>query len=455
MSDHNKLAGGALGGAESIIMGVAGAAPAFTISAAAASMVGDLGALSLGAIVYCGIIMFGTALAFRNLNRVVTNAGASYAVVGHVFGPAWGFVAGWAALTAFALAMVAAAVPAASATLMILAPDKAENTLYVVLTGAFWFSLVAFVALRGIKHASFLQITFIVIECAAIVVIIGAGLIQWPTLAVRVPEIGWFSPFSLSASQFATGLLLGLYFYWGFDVTINLSEETGAAGDADASGSSALWSVVNLMALYTLLMLAILLTLSDAEASGAGPGLLFDLGSRLLPEPFNYLAVLALMLSAIGTLETQILQFSRSLFSMARDGHFHERYARIHHHWRTPHQATIIVWVLGVVFLVASSYLPTVKDILDSSILALGLQICCYLTLTCLASAWYFRKSLEQGVAKAITHVVWPLVSAAAMIFVAVYSLPDLGLQTSLIGLGGLALGIIPFLLAQRRRRAA
>lgn len=452
MSDQKKLAVGALGAAESIIMGVAGAAPAFTISAAAASMIGELGALSLSAILYCGFIMFGTAFAFRNLNRVVRNAGASYAVVGHVFGPAWGFAAGWAALMAFALAMVAAAVPAATATLMVIAPDKAENTAYVVMTGLGWFSLVSFVALRGIHHASLVQIAFIVIECIAILVIVGAGLILWPTLAVRTPDLTWINPFSLSAGQFATGLLLGLYFYWGWDVTLNLSEETGGEGDADASGNSALWSVVNLILLYSLLMLAILLTMNDGDASGSGTNLLFDLGSRLLPPPLNYLAVLALMLSAIGTLETQTLQFSRSLFAMARDGHFHDRYARIHAEWKTPHVATLVIWMVGVFFLVASSTLPTVKAILDSSILALGLQICCYLTLTCLASAWHFRSSLRQGILPAITHVLWPLVSAATMLFIAVYSLSDLGLQTTVIGLGGLALGIVPYLLARRRR---
>ena len=269
-----------------------------------------------------------------------------------------------------------------------------------------------------------------------------------------MPEWSWFSPFSLSPGQFATGLLLGLYFYWGWDVTINLSEETGLAGDADASGGSALWSVINLMVLYTLLMLAIVLTLSDQDASNAGPNLLFELGSRLLPFPFNYLAVLALMLSAIGTLETQTLQFSRSLFAMARDGHFHARFARIHDRWQTPHAATVVIWVLGVFFLVASSYLPTVRSILDSSILALGLQICCYLTLTCLAAAWHFRDSLKKGIVPAVTHVLWPLASAATMIFVALYSLTDLPLETSLIGLGGLAIGVVPLLLPSRRRRA-
>lgn len=449
---EEKLSGHALGRLESVIMGVAGAAPAFTISAAAASLIGALGALSLGAMVYCGLIMFGTALAFRNLNREVTNAGAAYALTGHVFGPRIGFLVGWSALISFALAMVAASVPGATATLMIIAPEYAENTGAVLVVATAWYTVISAIAVRGIKHASIVQITFMIIECLAIVGITIAGLVVWQTTAVRIPEIGWFSPFALTPGQFATGLLIGVYFYWGWDVTINLSEETGG-GEADASGGSALWSVVNLAALYVLLMLVILVSMNDADASSAGTNLLFDVAGRILPAPWSYAAVLAVMLSTIGTLETQTLQFSRSLFSMARDGHFHERYARIHREWRTPHVATLVIWVIGVLFLFGSSYLPTVKAILDSSILALGLQICFYLGVTSFASAWYFRGRLKAGPVQAITHVLWPMLSALVLAFVAVYSIPDIGAGSLAISAGCMALAIIPYMLAERRRR--
>lgn len=449
---QEKLPGHALGRLESIIMGVAGAAPAFTISAAAASMIGALGALSLGAIVYCGLIMFGTALAFRNLNREVTNAGAAYSLTDHVFGRKLGFLVGWAALISFALAMVAASVPGATATLMIVAPQYADNTEAVVIVAAIWFTLISAIAVRGIKHASIVQITFMSIECLAIVAITVSGLVVWQTTAVRMPEIGWLSPFALTPGQFATGLLIGMYFYWGWDVTLNLSEETGG-GEADASGGSALWSVLNLTALYVLLMLVILITMNDADASSAGTNLLFDVAGRILPAPWSYLAVLAVMLSTIGTLETQTLQFSRSLFAMARDGHFHERYARIHPQWRTPHVATVVIWLIGMLFLIGSSYLPTVKAILDSSILALGLQICFYLGVTSLASAWHFRDRLRSGPVQALTHVLWPLASALVLGFVAAYSIPDLSREALTISAACMAFAIIPYLLAGRRKR--
>lgn len=42
------------------------------------------------------------------------------------------------------------------------------------------------------------------------------------------------------------------------------------------------------------------------------------------------------MLSTVGTLETSILQFTRTLYAKGRDGIVHPRYAILHKRWRTP-----------------------------------------------------------------------------------------------------------------------
>ena len=57
-------------------------------------IVGTVGVLSVGSILYCGLIMFGMMLAFINLNKMAPDAGASFAWVSRVFGPTWGFFTG-------------------------------------------------------------------------------------------------------------------------------------------------------------------------------------------------------------------------------------------------------------------------------------------------------------------------------------------------------------------------
>jgi hypothetical protein len=68
MSNEPALAKGALGTVESAVMGIAGTAPAFSVAVTTATIVSSVGTLSVGAILYCGLIMFGLMLAFANLN---------------------------------------------------------------------------------------------------------------------------------------------------------------------------------------------------------------------------------------------------------------------------------------------------------------------------------------------------------------------------------------------------
>jgi amino acid transporter len=162
--------------------------------------------------------------------------------------------------------------------------------------------------------------------------------------------------------------------------------------------------------------------------------------------------VLSTILSTIGTIETQILQFSRSMFAMARDEMLHPRYARIHADWQTPWVATFVIWFLGVALLFCSSYMPSVKKILESSILAIGFQICFYMSLAGFACAWHYRQQLRDGLVNAVSYVLWPLLAAAFMVFIALYSIPTFDNITNILGVGGILVGFIPLILGSLRR---
>ena len=97
-----------LGLFDSIVMAVAGSAPAYTIAGSTAALIGVVGLAGPAALLYCGIPMLGIAWAFSYLNRVEANAGASYAWVGRVLHPALGFIAGWSLVISATIFMVAA-----------------------------------------------------------------------------------------------------------------------------------------------------------------------------------------------------------------------------------------------------------------------------------------------------------------------------------------------------------
>jgi amino acid transporter len=452
MSEEKGLAKGAIGVAESAIMGIAGTAPAYSIAVTTAAIVAAVGVLSVGSILYCGLIMFGLMLAFINLNKMSPDAGASFAWVKEVFGPTWGFFAGWGLIVASVVFMVSATIPAATSTLLIVAPELVESTGWVTFTAAIWLTLITAVVMKGIKSASYAQVTFTIIETVIIFALIIAAFIQYGGKPAHVPSLEWISPFSFTPATFATGALIAVFFYWGWDVTMNLGEET-VDGKPQPAGRGAFWAMVNLILFFIIMLIVVLIVLTDAEIEAANTNVLYAIAEKLFPHPWGYLAVLSTILSTIGTIETQILCFTRSMFSMSRAKMLHPNWEKIHPQWQTPWFATLGIWIMGLALLFMSSYLPTVSKILESSILAIGLQICFYMSLAGLASVWYYRGMVKSDPKGALTHVLWPGLATAFMIFIGVYGALEFDSLTMAVGVGGLALGFLPLLLGYMRNR--
>ena len=86
MEKETKLRPNALGLTESIVMGIAGTAPAYSIEITTSTIIATTGIFSPASILVCGLVMFGIAFAFINLNKISSNAGTSYAWVSMVFG---------------------------------------------------------------------------------------------------------------------------------------------------------------------------------------------------------------------------------------------------------------------------------------------------------------------------------------------------------------------------------
>ena len=154
----------ALGFGESVVMGVAGIGPAYSLAATAAVLIGSVGVLAPASLLYCGLIMFGIVFAFRHLNRLDANAGASYSWLTSIFSPAIGFFAGWSVIVGSALFMVSGTLPAAAGTLKLFEPSLADNQNAVTLIAAGWVVVIGAIVAKGIKLSSYTQIVFTVFE---------------------------------------------------------------------------------------------------------------------------------------------------------------------------------------------------------------------------------------------------------------------------------------------------
>jgi len=439
-----------LGLGESIVMGVAGTAPCFSIAATTSTLFATVGVLSTASIFYCGLIMFGITLSFFHLNRVRASAGSSYTWVKEIFHPTLGFFVGWALLVSAAMFMVSGTIPAATGLLAFFDAAQTQTPTIVMFCAACLLIAVGFIVMKGIKLASYVQTTLTLIEVGILVIVIIGILVHFQSAPLRPFHLSDLSFTAFSPGTFALGSLTALFFFWGWDVTLNLSEETKHS--AANPGKGAVWAMVIALLIFTSFTVATQMALTDAEIQAAGTNIILALSEKIFPRPFSYLVVLSVLLSTLGTLETTILQFTRTLYAKGRDQVLNPRYATLHQTWRTPLVATLVIISIGLVLLFLSSFSPTVNQVIDVSVKAIGFQVAFYYGLTGFACAWHFRKEGSTSFGKFLTWVLWPLLSAIFISFVGIYSACTFDLLTTAIGLGGIIVGVIPFMLNRMRK---
>jgi amino acid transporter len=445
MSDNRGrgLQANVLGMFDTVVMAVAGSAPAYSIAATSAVLVSTVGLASPAALLCCAIPMLGIALAYSYLSRIDVNAGASYSWVGRTLHPFLGFVSGWALVISATIFMVAGSLPAGSMTLALFDEGLADNTAASTVVGAAWFLVMLGVVLGGARLTVRAQIVMSGVELAILALF--AVLALFHSGGARAFDWSWlgFSHFD-GVTGFASGALIAAFYYWGWDVTSNLSEET--RNSRRTTGLAGLIGIGIVFLLFEVFTIAVNVILSSRQIQDNDANVLAVLGEEVWPGWGGKLLIVAVMLSTIATLETTLIQVTRSLFAMGRDRTMPSALGRVHRRWNTPWVAVTVVGAVALLLLVASNALGTVGDILSDAISAIGLQIAVYYGLTGLAVVVAYRKTLLKSVGNFVLGGLWPLFGSLFMFWVFVESLGELSATAVAIGVGGLAAGLVPML---------
>ncbi|WP_128378960.1 APC family permease [Streptomyces cavernae] len=445
MSDNRDrgLQANALGMFDTVVMAVAGSAPAYSLAATTAVLVGAVGLASPAALLWCAIPMLGIALAYNYLGRIDVNAGASYSWVGRTLHPFLGFISGWALVVSATIFMVAGSLPAGSMTLSLFDEGLAENTALATVVGAAWFLVMLFVVLGGARLTVRAQLIMSGVELVILAVFAVGALLH--SDQARPFDWSWlgFSHFD-GVSGFASGALVAAFYYWGWDVTSNLSEET--RNSRRTTGLAGLIGVGVVFLLFEVFTIAVNIILTSKQIEENDANVLAVLGEEVMPGWGGKLLILAVMLSTIATLETTLIQVTRSLFAMGRDRTMPNALGRVHRRWNTPYIAIGVVGAVALMMFVASNSLGTIGEILSDAISAIGLQIAVYYGLTGVAVVVAYRKMLLKSPANFLFGGLWPLLGAVFMFWIFFESLGDLSTASIVIGLGGLAAGLIPML---------
>ena len=360
--DH-KLRSNVLGLFESSIMGIAGSAPAYSIAATTVTLALTVGLFGPGELFYSGIAMFGVVVAFHYMGKHRQNAGATYIWVRNALHPILGYLAGWSLVTASIIFGMVSTVPASTSLLSLFTSnDKIiSNVHWTTLVGVIIFLIMVAIIAVGIKFTAKAQVLMTVIELGLLWIFDILALFHHPK--THHFSLSWFSfnsiksysipssvlgstqtPFDVKyvtahgLSAILIGAVSGAFFYWGWDVTANLNEET--KDGHKTAGQGGIIGTLFVAFTFLLTLVSINLVLSDATLSTSG-SVLSAFAAALIPGWFGKLIVVSVLLSTVATIETQMIQVTRTLFSMGRDKTLPQSMGKVHTNFKTPWNATL------------------------------------------------------------------------------------------------------------------
>jgi amino acid transporter len=344
--------------------------------------------------------------------------------------------------------------------------DLAENPFIKVGLGIVFIAIMTYVSYRGIVISERIQAVLVTFQFAVLIImsVLALGRVFNGSAGPQAvsPELSWFSPFGLTASEIAAGVILCIFIYWGWDSCLAVTEETK---DADKTpGRAALLSTVILLITYLLVAVAIQ-AFAGFEETGIGlaneensDDVLTIVGEPVLGAVMtSVLLLLTVAVSAASSTQTTILPTARGALAMAVYGAIPRRFAHIHPRYQTPSFATMVMGITAIGFYLVLTLISA--NALADSIASLGLAVAFYYGITAFSCVWYFRRTLFTSARHFFMRGLLPFLGgvgmAAAFIVSAIDMVdPDYGFTTFgpiggvfVIGVGMLALGV-PLMIA-------
>ena len=425
-----QLRKSALGLWDDTIIAVSSTAPAYSIAT-------SLGALALAvglagpAAIWIGFIpVTGIAVAYYYMNRIDPNCGAAYTWASKALHPFLGFTNGWVVILTDLLFMSFAA-PQGGAALLTLFNAWGLNSIGGLdLTTSAWYAnytsvffgvlflvLVTYMVTVGIKIAARFQWMLLAIEY---LIVVGFALIGLFKKGGSGFDLAWFNPGAMGGLKgLAAGVVIAVFFYWGWDTAANLNEETDDS--TENPGRAGIIGMFLLLILFLLAATAIQETLTPDEIQANTSNVLTAFADKLVGSQWGSLAILAFLSSTVATLQTTLLPSVRTAFSMGRDNMLGPIWAIVNPKWSTPAMGTIIMGTIAGIVAIASTKVGGLNAIVSAGVTSIGLLVAFYYAVVGISCTVYYRRALTKNIKGLLFAGIFPLLSAAALIALGVY----------------------------------
>jgi amino acid transporter len=414
-SRGRSLRRGALGLGASTTIGIASTAPAYSLAVSVGLLVAYVGAATPLLLALSAIPVILVALCFRELNAAEPDCGTTFPWTEKAFGIGTGRMVGWTTVMACVLVMSNLAQVASIYTFVLFGLDgAADSRLAQAALGTVFILGMAVLAYRGIRIAAWTQLVLLTIEIVALVWF--AMNAFWEASSFSIPMFS-----STGQGSWATGVLVAVFLYWGWDSSFSVNEETREPRSTPAV--AALLANAFLLFLYVVVAWsAVAYAGADSLAEISGDDFFAALSRDLLGSAGGKLLIGAVLVSALASTQTTILPTARTMLSMARRDAFPGQFARISARYQTPSVAT---WVFaGASVLIYLSLVLTSDAVLADSVAAVSVLVSLYYLATAAAVPVYFSGAIRGRV---LQRAVVPLLATAAFVTVLVLAVSEAG----------------------------
>jgi amino acid transporter len=433
------LKSGALGLISTTVIATASVAPAYSIAATLVFVVGAVALQAPAVAVLAFVPMLLTSIGYSELNKADPDCGTTFTWATRAFGPKTGWFGGWAIVAADVLVMASLAQVASQYVFLLFGAKgigSNATSSWVLLGGVIWIILMTAICYVGIEVSANFQKILLGIELTMLVVLSVVALVKVGTghapAGHLTPSIQWLNPFHISSfSAFASGIILMVFIYWGWDTAVAVNEET--KDKTRTPGLAAIFSTFILLITYALVIFS-MQAFAGVKTTGNGLGNLANAGDVLSVQGgavfgtggvgnlFYRLLLLMVLSSAAASTQTTILPTARTTLSMAAYKALPKSFAKVHPRFMTPTVSTVAMGLVSIAFYVAVNYASNGIGVIGDAVIAIGLYIAFYYGLTGFACAWYYRKNLTSSARNLWMQGILPVAGAVILWFLGGWS---------------------------------
>jgi amino acid transporter len=432
------LKSNALGLISTTIIATASVAPAYSIAATLVFVVAVVGLQAPAVTVLAFVPMLLTSIGYSELNKADPDCGTTFTWATRAFGPKTGWAGGWAIVAADILVMASLAQVAGQYVFLLFNANGIGSNAssgWVLLAGVTWIVLMTLICYVGIEVSANFQKVLLAIELVMLAALSVTALIKvgggTAPAGHLTPSISWFNPFHISSfSTFASGIILMVFIYWGWDTGVAVNEET--KDRRRTPGLAAILSTLILLVTYTLTVTS-MQAFAGIGTKGNGLGNLANAGDVLSIQGklvfgggggtfFYHLLLLMVLSSAAASTQTTILPTARTTLSMAAYKALPKAFARVSPRFLTPTVSTVAMGAVSIAFYVAVNYTHNSLGVIGDAVIAIGLYIAFYYGLTGFACAWYYRRNLTSSARNLFMQGILPVAGALMLWFLGGWS---------------------------------